>query len=69
MGCCTMPYSRNSDLPNGVRDNLPEHAQSIYRAAFNSAYAEHHSETRAAKTGWAAVKVSYTKRNGRWVTK
>lgn len=64
-----MPYSGNAELPRSVRDNLPEHAQSIYREAFNSAYAEHHSDARAAKIGWAAVKRSYTKRDGRWVTK
>ncbi len=30
-----MPYTRLSDLPDSVRDNLPTHAQEIYRAAFN----------------------------------
>jgi len=32
-----MPYARLSDLPDSVRDNLPLHAQEIYRAAFNNA--------------------------------
>jgi cation transport regulator len=32
-----MPYDNLSDLPDSVRNNLPEHAQEIYRAAFNSA--------------------------------
>ena len=33
-----MPYDRNADLPKSVRDNLPSHAQTIYRAAFNDAF-------------------------------
>jgi hypothetical protein len=33
----SMPYDKLSDLPDNVRNNLPEHAQEIYRAAYNSA--------------------------------
>ena len=62
-----MPYASNSALPASVRDNLPEHAQSIYREAFNSGYDQTHNETRAAKIGWAAVTRDYKKRDGRWV--
>src|SRR5262249_5331654 len=36
-----MPYRVNSDLPPRVRSHLPEHAQDIYREAFNHAYAAH----------------------------
>ncbi len=32
-----MPYDNLSDLPDSVRNNLPKHAQEIYRAAYNSA--------------------------------
>jgi cation transport regulator len=32
-----MPYDKLSDLPDNVRNNLPEHAQEIYRAAYNPA--------------------------------
>ena len=32
-----MPYEKLTDLPDSVRDNLPKHAQEIYRAAYNSA--------------------------------
>jgi cation transport regulator len=62
-----VPYSSNSTLPSSVRDNLPEHAQSIYREAFNSGYEQTHNESRSARIGWAAVSNSYKKRNGRWV--
>jgi hypothetical protein len=34
----SVPYSTLQDLPDSVRDNLPKHAQEIYRAAFNSAW-------------------------------
>lgn len=31
-----MPYQRKSNLPDGVKDNLPSHAQDIYREAFKN---------------------------------
>jgi cation transport regulator len=66
-----MPYSTNNDLPPSVRDHLPEHAQDIYRAAFNHAYAAHAGESdqekRAHMIAWAAVKRSYAKAGDRWV--
>ncbi|MGO9134133.1 MAG: ChaB family protein, partial [Methylovirgula sp.] len=34
------------DLPASVRDHLPAHAQDIFRAAFNAAYAEHENDPR-----------------------
>jgi len=33
-----MPYSNNAELPDSVKDKLPNHAQDIYREAFNSAW-------------------------------
>src|SRR3546814_21034875 len=35
----TMPYDRIIELPDSVRDNVPKHAQEIYKEAFNSAWA------------------------------
>ena len=32
-----MPYDRRSELPDSVKDNLPDHAQDIYKEAFNRA--------------------------------
>ena len=32
-----MPHDNLSDLPDSVRNNLPMHAQEIYRATYNSA--------------------------------
>jgi cation transport regulator len=66
-----MPYSANGDLPLAVRNHLPDHAQDIYREAFNHAYAAHAGELdrerRAHMIAWAAVKRSYVKTGDIWV--
>ena len=36
-----MPYASNADLPASVRSHLPDHAQDIFRAAFNHAFESH----------------------------
>jgi cation transport regulator len=54
-----------------VRAHLPEHAQDIYREAFNHAFAAHAGEAdqeeRAHRIAWAAVKKSYVKVGSSWV--
>jgi cation transport regulator len=62
-----MPYATNADLPPPLRRILPEHAQDIYRAAFNSAWDEYGGEETAHRVAWAAVKRKYRKANGSWV--
>jgi len=66
-----MPYAANTDLPASVRSHLPEHAQDIYREAFNHAYAAHEGDVRqeeaAHRIAWAAVKRSYVKAGDSWV--
>ena len=66
-----MPYRANADLPSSVRDHLPEHAQSIYREAFNHAFAAHVGDPRqeeaAHRIAWGAVKRSYVKEGDEWV--
>jgi len=73
-----MPYKGINDLPNRVKENLPEHAQEIYLEAFNSAwdqYAEPEErrgdatrEETAHKVAWSAVKKVYLKdeKTGEW---
>jgi cation transport regulator len=57
-----MPYKKKADLPDSVRDHLPDHAQAIYKEAFNSAWDEYqHDESRAHRVAWAAVKDKYHK--------
>jgi cation transport regulator len=36
-----MPYKNNSDLPDKINNILPQHAQDIYREAFNHALVEY----------------------------
>ena len=63
-----MPYKSNADLPDGVKGALPEHGQTIWRSAFNSALATYDGdESKAAAVAWAAVKRQYTKRGEQWV--
>ena len=76
-----MPYKRLSDLPDAVRDNLPEHAQEIYRAAFNSAWEQYDQpeerhggrsrEETAHAVAWSAVEQKYEKepQADKWVEK
>jgi len=65
-----MPYQALKELPESVRDHLPQHAQEIFRAAFNSAEDEYHEEERAFRVAWAAVKDKYEKGDdGDWHAK
>ena len=68
-----MPYTVNADLPPSVRSHLPEHAQDIFREAFNHAHAAHAHDPRqeeaAFRIAWAAVKREYEKVGDAWVAK
>jgi cation transport regulator len=76
-----MPYKNLTDLPDSVRDNLPHHAQEIYRAAYNSAWEQYDEpderrddatrEETAHRVAWAAVKKTYEKdeKSGDWQAK
>ncbi len=73
-----MPYETAKDPPDSVRDNLPGHAQEIFRAAYNNAWDtysdpdkrrgdEGHEEV-AMRVAWSAVKNEYHKDDsGQWV--
>jgi cation transport regulator len=54
-----------------VRAHLPDHAQDIYREAFNHAWAEHADEPgqeeATHRIAWAAVKRSYVKIGDSWI--
>ena len=65
-----MPYKELQDLPDSVKDNLPHHAQEIYRAAYNRAWDQYdQNEERSHQVAWAAVKEKYHKdgETGEWV--
>jgi cation transport regulator len=66
-----MPYDKTQDLPESVREHLPQHAQVICRAAYDNAWeAYKHDETRAHRAAWAAVEKKYRKdkKTGDWKT-
>ena len=74
-----MPYYASlTELPIGVRGNLPVQAQEVYRKAFNSAWMQYNQpaeriddatrEETSHRVAWAAVKRDYEKdeRTGFW---
>jgi cation transport regulator len=65
-----MPYDKLTDLPDSVRNNLPEHAQEIYKEAYNSAEDQYGEESRAHRVAWSAVEQKYEKNDrGNWEEK
>lgn len=64
-----MSQSQSSELPQEVKQ-LPEHAQQIFLAAFNSAKEDGMSEDAALSVGWNSIKDSYEQTsNGEWQLK
>lgn len=65
-----MPYESNFDLPENLQRLLPDHAQDIFREAFNHAYDAHEGDPRqeeaAHRIAWAAVKRLYVKTADGW---
>lgn len=69
-----MPYRRITQLPDSVRNNLPEHAQRIYKASYNSAEKEYQDaqkrrdgeslEETAHRVAWSAVKRNTRRKTG-----
>jgi cation transport regulator len=64
-----MPYDELTDLPDSVRNNLPKHAQEIYKEAYNSAEEQYREESRAHRVAWSAVENKYENDQGNWVEK
>lgn len=76
-----MPYDKLSELPDSVKDNLPKHAQEIYKEAYNSAWDQYKDaedrrgdasrEETAHRVAWSAVKNDYEKddKSGKWKKK
>lgn len=63
-----MPYPTKDSLPEAVK-KLPSHAIDIWKGAFNSAYEQYKSESKAFAVAWAAVeKAGYSKNAaGEWI--
>jgi cation transport regulator len=73
-----MPYKTNNDLPKKITKHLPDHAQDIYREAYNHALDEYRNKEKRRnpneplevichKVAWGAVKKKYEKHDdGNW---
>lgn len=63
-----MPYTSIGGLPPAVKNALPNSAQHIFMAAFNSAFKRKLSEERCFKIAWAAVKNAgyHPNPDGKW---
>lgn len=74
-----MPYKQKEELPKRVKNNLPAHAQKIFKEAYNSAWEQYEDEDArqgddsreevANKVAWSAVKKKYKKEGDDWVEK
>ncbi len=74
-----MPYHSKAELPDNVKNNLPQGAQTIYKEAYNSAEETYKDpekrrggaskEESAHRVAWNAVKKKYEKKNGEWKRK
>jgi cation transport regulator len=74
-----MPYKNLKDLPGRIKDNLPKHAQEIYKEAYNNAWEQYKDpkerkgkatrEEVSHKVAWAAVKQKYEKVKDEWQKK
>ena len=74
-----MPYSKISELPPGIKDNLPSAAAKIFMQVFNKTYSackgkggkEKDCDQSARAIGWTAVKnAGYKKgKDGKWTKK
>lgn len=75
-----MPFNNRSQLPDSVKGSLPDHAQDIFMAAYNSAYDDYKDpddrrgdesrEEVAFKVAWSAVKRGYQKgEDDKWHSK
>ncbi len=74
-----MPYKTNKSLPEAIKNNLPQHAKTIFREAYNNAEKYYKDpkkrkgndslEETANKIAWSAVKQKYKKKGEDWVKK
>ena len=65
-----MPDQTINELPNDIREQLPEHAQQIFAAALSAAQSDGMSEEGAREVAWNSVKNEYEPGDdGKWQRK
>ncbi|MBW4643083.1 MAG: ChaB family protein [Goleter apudmare HA4340-LM2] len=62
-----MAYNQIDELPQEIKEQLPEHAQQIFVAAFNAAQSNGFSEDGARDVAWNSVRNEYEEgSDGKW---
>lgn len=62
-----MPYQALESLPQEVKEHLPQGAQQIFLAAFNSAESDGLSQEGATQVAWNSVRAEYSQTSeGKW---
>ncbi|MBE9129565.1 MULTISPECIES: ChaB family protein [unclassified Coleofasciculus] len=62
-----MPFQTLEELPNDVKEKLPQGAQQIFQAAYNSASRDGLNDEQARQVAWNSVKNSYEEgEGGQW---
>ena len=74
-----VPYKTNKELPKGIRNNLPQGAQTVFRKVYNNANKQYKSPGKRRKkssltevcnkVAWSAVKKVYKKEKDKWIKK
>ncbi|MBD2247200.1 ChaB family protein [Nostoc sp. FACHB-888] len=65
-----MPDQTTNELPDDIREQLPEHAQQIFAAALSAAQSNGMSEEGAREVAWNSVKNEYQPGDdGKWQRK
>jgi cation transport regulator len=65
-----MAFSKVEELPQDIKEQLPEHAQQIFFAAFNAAQSDGLSEDGAREIAWNSVRHKYAQsKDGQWYRK
>ena len=64
-----MPWKSNADLPGGVRNSLPDEAQTVFRNVANRIMQDGGAEVSAIRQAWTAVKNGWEKHGDNWVRK
>src|SRR5258706_2727338 len=62
-------WSSNAELPDGVRNALPQEAQTVWRKVANDRIKAGQSEKSAIRQAWTAVKNGWSKTKDGWVRK
>ena len=62
-----MAYDKINDLAPEIKDQLPQHAQQIFVAAFNAAKSNGVSENDAVEVAWSSVRNQFSQgQDGKW---